>query len=128
MSRTTEQKARNAEYMRKWRADNPRKSTTRMRKWRADNLEHCQRNAWKRKYTLTDAQCDKAFAVACCPLCDHVFDGTRAHKRCVDHDHETGENRGVICATCNHMLGNARDNPETLDRGRRYLNGELRNL
>ena len=39
----------------------------------------------------------------------------------VDHDHKTNKVRGLLCANCNHMLGNARDNPETLKQAIKYL-------
>jgi hypothetical protein len=39
----------------------------------------------------------------------------------VDHDHETGEIRGVLCFTCNVGLGNFRDRPDLLDKAVHYL-------
>lgn len=38
-----------------------------------------------------------------------------------DHCHETGEVRGILCHKCNHILGNARDSPEILQRAIEYL-------
>lgn len=40
----------------------------------------------------------------------------------VDHDHTTEINRGILCASCNSLLGFARDNPEILLAAARYLN------
>jgi hypothetical protein len=39
----------------------------------------------------------------------------------VDHDHETGEVRGILCFNCNQALGNVRDDPKTLRGLARYL-------
>lgn len=39
----------------------------------------------------------------------------------VDHDHETGEIRELLCNACNHMLGHAEENSDVLDRAAAYL-------
>jgi Recombination endonuclease VII len=39
----------------------------------------------------------------------------------VDHDHETGRVRGMLCFNCNQALGNARDDIDVLERLRNYL-------
>ncbi len=39
----------------------------------------------------------------------------------IDHDHKTGEIRGVLCGGCNVALGSARDDPELLRNLAAYL-------
>ena len=38
-----------------------------------------------------------------------------------DHDHQTGEFRGLLCVRCNMALGYAQDNPEILHNLAAYL-------
>lgn len=39
----------------------------------------------------------------------------------VDHHHDTGVVRGLLCQNCNIMIGMARENPEILRQGAEYL-------
>jgi hypothetical protein len=50
---------------------------------------------------MVEAQCGT------CAVCD-------AKPEHVDHDHKTGEVRGVLCFNCNQALGNVRDDPVVL--------------
>jgi hypothetical protein len=44
------------------------------------------------------------------------------HKRfVVDHNHETGEVRGLLCNNCNSALGYFQDNPDIIAKGFVYL-------
>ncbi len=40
---------------------------------------------------------------------------------CVDHNHKTGENRGLLCDLCNRGIGMLQDNPEILDVAAAYI-------
>lgn len=40
----------------------------------------------------------------------------------VDHNHRTGEVRGILCTSCNIGLGGFRDNPDLLLEAIQYLN------
>lgn len=54
-----------------------------------------------------------------CAICRAV---PRSKRMAVDHDHETGENRGLLCSRCNHdLLGAAHDRVEILLAAVAYL-------
>ena len=39
----------------------------------------------------------------------------------IDHDHDTGAIRMLLCRNCNHCLGAAKDSPVLLDKMAAYL-------
>ena len=39
----------------------------------------------------------------------------------IDHDHKTGQIRGLLCRTCNSALGLFKDDPTVLDKAAQYL-------
>ena len=57
-----------------------------------------------------------------CALCPATESGRKEDKHLiVDHDHETGDVRGLVCHHCNIMLGGAKDNITTLQNAISYL-------
>lgn len=56
-----------------------------------------------------------------CFICNTHADN---HKKAfaVDHCHSSGKVRGLLCSTCNLMLGLAKDNTKTLEQAIAYLN------
>lgn len=54
-----------------------------------------------------------------CAICSRTVVGSLD----VDHDHSTGEVRGLLCNRCNTGLGNFKDNPESLINAANYLSG-----
>lgn len=46
-------------------------------------------------------------------------------KLVVDHDHQTGQVRGLLCAKCNMKLGALVDDPDWLARAMGYAKQEL---
>lgn len=54
-----------------------------------------------------------------CAICGGL---PRKHALSVDHDHKTGEVRGLLCSRCNHkLLGSANDDPARLRKAADYL-------
>ena len=81
----------------------------------------------KYRYRLTDDEVDQLIdgQHGLCAICERPpsDENTRAHwggKLCVDHDHETGKVRGLVCNDCNLALGYGKT-PEILRRAADYL-------
>ena len=52
-----------------------------------------------------------------CKICRKNFD-----LLCIDHDHETGKARGLLCNNCNLLVGHSLENISTLANAIAYLN------
>jgi hypothetical protein len=100
----------------------------RWRKYLEDNRERVnatRRAAWKkygrgekeraRKYGLTVEQLREVLAPGRCAICGRT---DRLH---VDHCHETGQVRGLLCDSCNAGLGRFRDDEARLIAAANYL-------
>jgi hypothetical protein len=58
-----------------------------------------------------------------CAICGReAKDIGRLH---LDHDHTSGENRGLLCRLCNTGLGRFHDNPVLLNKAALYLSKYL---
>jgi len=55
-----------------------------------------------------------------CMICG-ISEDEMGKKLDVDHCHDSGKVRGVLCNTCNTMLGHARDNVRILEEAVQYL-------
>ncbi len=55
-----------------------------------------------------------------CAICNKDLDVDRRNRH-LDHCHETGAIRGILCRGCNNGLGSFQDNPEILEKAAIYL-------
>jgi len=85
--------------------------------------EHQRLSDMKRLYGVTPEQYDSMLQAqdCACAIC-----GTRAPKGKygrwqIDHDHETGQVRGLLCQGCNVALGMMAENEECFLRAAEYL-------
>lgn len=56
-----------------------------------------------------------------CAICDSGPTTQRYGRLSIDHDHATGDIRGLLCARCNTALGFFRDSATLLDKAAAYL-------
>ena len=52
----------------------------------------------------------------CCEICD-----TKCDVLCVDHNHETGEVRGLLCTPCNLAIENLQESVEVMRNAIKYI-------
>ncbi len=79
---------------------------------------------YRRKYGITIDDYDRMFQEqnGCCALCGRKDAGTnRLAHFAVDHCHETGKIRGLLCYPCNVALGTLGDSPQSIEKVLTYL-------
>jgi hypothetical protein len=94
--------------------------------YRANKSKAKERNrnlALKKQYGLTKESLDLLVLSqgGCCAICGKKSVG----RFNIDHDHNTGEVRGLLCGPCNRGIGLLGDSAETLKRAVEYLETKL---
>jgi hypothetical protein len=109
--------------LRKKRKEDPEKVRARDRAVYHSRPENWIKRARLRKYKITPVEWDKLFEQQgkVCAICKDPYAGWKRGTWHTDHDHKTGIVRGILCHHCNHMLGAAKDNPDCLIEGAKYL-------
>lgn len=108
--RSADQYARNRERVNK-----------RCREWYSKHREHRATLARVRKYGITRAALEAMGSV--CEICqsDLKIVGAKQNTIHVDHNHATGEVRGILCGRCNTAVGMLKDDPALARRAAAYL-------
>lgn len=77
----------------------------------------------RRNYGITLDDYDRIYEDqnGVCAICHLPQMSTRNTRFCVDHDHDTGEVRGLLCDSCNRGIGLLKDDPRLLERAPQYL-------
>jgi hypothetical protein len=79
---------------------------------------------YRKLYGITLAEYDTLLASQehRCAIC-YTHEDDLPQKLCIDHDHDSGVVRGLLCDTCNRGLGLLKDKSHSLERAVQYLNG-----
>lgn len=109
------------------------KNAANLANWNAKPIEERQassrwRQLWHR-YRIRPEEYDRIFAAqdGRCAICGSQKP-MRGDWLSVDHDHETGEVRGLLCGECNAGLGKFQDNPTLLRAAASYLTTAADNM
>jgi hypothetical protein len=109
------------EYAKQWREKNRERERARAQRYYAQHRDHLkdlfERGRIKRKYgkTVEELEAIRLAQGGVCAICR-----TR-DANVVDHCHESGLFRGLLCSQCNSMLGMAKDDTTILRAGIEYL-------
>lgn len=108
----------------KWRAENRDRVAGYSKKYWALNPEKQRRKRQIQKFREWGITEDRYRDILVsqgggCAICAGLCVSGR--QLAVDHDHETGKIRGLLCARCNNGLGNFTDNSALLLRAASYL-------
>lgn len=76
----------------------------------------------KRRFGITIDDYEKMYQEqgGSCLICG-AHESCNSHRLAVDHCHETGKVRGLLCKSCNVGIGNLKDNYDLCLRAARYL-------
>lgn len=87
-----------------------------------EKMKRHGRNATLRQFGITQEDYDKILQEqdGKCAICGVERNGSKENF-CVDHDHETGKVRGLLCTKCNLGIGKMKDSPDLLRKAAKYL-------
>jgi hypothetical protein len=100
-------------WMKEYRAAYPERELAIARKYKSKHPERVQAAQRKRIYGMGSKGFDEFVKQqgGGCAICGNQ--DWAGHTPHVDHDHVTGNVRGILCRLCNTALGMIKDNPKT---------------
>lgn len=111
-------KASSARKSKRWRECHPEQ-------WKAINNRTQRHRYYKCVHGISEAEFEAQIAVQnnLCPIGNHPFGrrGKNGDSPCQDHDHESGQNRLILCRNHNVALGLFNDSIEDMQQAVSYL-------
>ena len=103
-----------------WRKENPEKRAEQVK--REIGKTYTINKHLRSKYGIDHAQYNELLVKQkeSCKICG-IHHSLLSKRMAVDHCHETGKIRGLLCSSCNSILGYAYDNTNTLEKAIQYL-------
>ena len=88
-----------------------------------DYKSYIRNNNMKRKFGMTIEDYNKRLILQnySCKICRSINTYSKHNVFHIDHNHQTGKVRGLLCNNCNLALGNFQDNIEILKAAIKYL-------
>lgn len=122
-------KVRQKKYNRKWYYENRECVIQRVKDCNNSFSENYRHNILlNNNYGITRNDYDEILErqKGVCAICGSNTSGSERYKNfCVDHNHVTGEIRGLLCQKCNIGLGNFKDSIELLEEAIKYLKNPI---
>lgn len=116
------------EYQKRKRYEDIEASRTKEAEYREKNKERIYQSYVSKKYGLSKDETEKFFlkhgdkcTICGMPETRMSSSGNKVSRLCIDHCHDTGKVRGLLCHRCNHALGCVGDSIEVLKKAIKYL-------
>ena len=108
------------EYRKIYNKQTAKKNAIYSKKYRLENPEKSRNSTLIRKYGITLEDYNKMLKLQNnkCLICLRDFIKFKGN---VDHNHKTGKIRGILCPTCNRVLGLFKDDINRFQRAIDYL-------
>ena len=109
-----------------WQRANQDRYNARMREYRKTHPEAARADHLRRKFDLTLDEYEQMLEQqgGGCAICeDPPNEKISLH---IDHDHGTGEIRGLLCVRCNNAIALLRESPDILRRAIRYVSSDAK--
>ena len=112
---------RKREQHKVWYRKNKEYKDLQNKTWREENKSKFRSSNLKRRFGITHEQFEDILKTQDnkCAICG-VDQDVCGKYLCIDHDHETGKIRGLLCDLCNRALGQFQDNLEVLKKAVEY--------
>lgn len=122
-SQSPEEKAKKALYFKEWRQRNKEKLRQQKKEYVKNNEESIYFKRILKTYGLTKEKYEEILKnqMGGCAICGKQVNAKGKKRLHIDHDHQTGKIRGLLCHLHNTMIGQGGDVLEELEKAIQYL-------